>query len=222
MTTRGSAEIAQGGHGGDRAHRDIRRTARPSSKEFNERVAGRVVERERELAKFVDTPPGFGFRGGGSAWMDHLLPARANTGTFRKSLTLEAAARASSRKLLASKKNFWRERLAKWQRDGRDAVRVAARGRARAGAARGGRARGASRQAEADRLAKQYGVADAQEALRRYRADYDAEIARIEAAAKGSPTTFVEVAADDARRRAAVQAPRSRTACRWSPRRSTT
>ncbi len=39
---------------------------------FDHRVQSRVVDLRRRFAKFLDTPPGFGFRGTSSTWMDHL------------------------------------------------------------------------------------------------------------------------------------------------------
>ncbi|MBC8022327.1 MAG: hypothetical protein H7Y14_04370, partial [Burkholderiales bacterium] len=82
-------------------------------REFNERVASRVVERERELAKFVGTPPGFGARGGGSEWMDHLLLLE-KTAEARKSLTLKPQI-AFVRTALTASGNVWRDYLAKWK-----------------------------------------------------------------------------------------------------------
>src|SRR5258706_2544698 len=44
----------------------------PELREFNERIANRIIERRRDLVKFTSTPPGFGFRRGNCRWMDHL------------------------------------------------------------------------------------------------------------------------------------------------------
>lgn len=161
----------------------------PELEEFNTRIANRLKEFERDLAKFVNSPPGFGFRGSGSNWMDMLLGLE-RTPAFKKSLTLNPQV-AFVRDLLESDKNFWRDYLAKWNVSRVVPYAVAARPSPslieREEAERVARAN-----AEAARLMKEYNVADAQEAIRRYRAAYDAESARIEEDAKDiKPPAFV-------------------------------
>ena len=85
-------------------------------KEFNGRALSRVSELERQLANFVNTPPAFGARNTGSAWMDHLLLLE-KTPEFRRSVTLKPQL-TDIRKELTSGKNIWRDRLAKWQLTG--------------------------------------------------------------------------------------------------------
>ena len=58
---------------------------------------------------------------------------------------------------------------------------------------------------ETERLKRRYGTTDAQQALARHAADADAELARIDKATAGAADALREVAADDARRRAAVR-----------------
>jgi len=60
----------------------------PELAEFNKRIEGRVIEQQRDLSKFVNSPPGFGFRNTGSAWMGHLHELERIEG-FRKSLTMK-------------------------------------------------------------------------------------------------------------------------------------
>jgi len=153
----------------------------PDLEEFNKRVSGRVVEMHRDLSKFVNSPPLFGFRNTGSAWMDQLLTLE-KTGTFKKSLTLKPQL-AHVDALIATKKNFWRDALAKWQITGVEPYAVAAKPSPEM-IARNDSERAARANAEALRLANQYGVTDPQEAIKRYRTDYDAETARIDTAAK--------------------------------------
>ena len=57
-------------------------------RDFRERVRSRVLSRRRDLSKFVNSPPGFGFRGNGSDWMTHLYKLNREAG-FRKSLTMK-------------------------------------------------------------------------------------------------------------------------------------
>src|SRR5688572_8955265 len=86
----------------------------PELKEFNDRIASRVTEGERQLVKFLGTPPAFGARtGAGSQWMDHLLRLEKSPGA-RKSLVMKSEF-ARVRELLASGRNFWRELLVEWK-----------------------------------------------------------------------------------------------------------
>lgn len=153
----------------------------PELKEFNERITNRLIELERDLAKFVNSPPGFGARGGNSNWMDHLLLLERDPAT-RKSVTLKPQL-AYVRGLIASNKNFWRDSLAKWNITNTTPYVVASRPSPsliqREEAERTARAN-----AEAGRLMQKYEAGDAQEAIRRYRSDYDAESVRIEETAK--------------------------------------
>ncbi len=162
----------------------------PELEEFNKRVAGRVVEMHRDLSKFVNSPPLFGFRNTGSAWMDHLLMLE-KTSAFRKSLTMKPQL-AHVNELLASKKNFWRDGLAKWQITSVEPYAVAAKPSPEL-IARNDSERAARAAAEAQRLSQLYNVADAQEAIKHYRSDYDAETLRIDTAAKAvTPPKFVD------------------------------
>jgi len=159
-------------------------------KEFNGRVLSRVSERERDLANFVNTPPSWGARRTGSAWMDQLLLLEREP-DFRKSVTLAPEIKAI-RKLLSSDKNMWREQLAKWHLTGVTPYAAAARP-SPALLHREEQERVARADAEAERLAKSYGIEDVQEALKRARTDQDAAAAKIEEEAKKIPTpSFVK------------------------------
>jgi Zn-dependent M16 (insulinase) family peptidase len=159
-------------------------------KEFNTRIESRLAELERDLAKFVNSPPGFGFRGGNSAWMDQFLLLE-RTGGGKKSVTLKPQL-ALVRDLVKSGKNFWREYLAKWNITNTVPYAVAARPSPSL-IQREDTERVARANAEAARLMQVYGVSDAQEAIKRYRAEYDAESARIEETAKDiKPPEFVK------------------------------
>jgi Zn-dependent M16 (insulinase) family peptidase len=162
----------------------------PELKEFNDRIASRLVQTRRALANFVNTPPGFGQRNVGSAWMNQLLALEKTSG-FRKSVTLKPQV-AFVQKLLDSDKNFWRDYLAKWKVTGTTPYATATRP-SPALAQREDSERVARATAEASRLAQVYGATDVQEAIKRYRAEYDAESARIEEEAKKvTPPSFVK------------------------------
>jgi hypothetical protein len=161
----------------------------PELKEFNDRVASRVVESERQAAKFTGTPPGFGFRGGNSQWVDLLLQLERSPGE-RKSLVLKPEF-AKVRELLASNRNFWREYLAKWKVTDVTPYIAGARP-SPALIAREEADRKARLDEETERLKKKYNVADAQDALKRYAAEADAEFAAIEKATRVPPSPFVK------------------------------
>ena len=159
-------------------------------KEFNTRALSRVVETERQLANFVNTPPSWGARGTGSGWMDQLLLLE-RTPDFKKSVTLKPQI-ATIRKLLASNKNIWRDALAKWQITGVTPYGAAAKP-SPALLQREDAERVARADAEAQRIAKQYSEADVQAALRRYQKEKDAEGVLIEDEAKKiAPPSFVK------------------------------
>ena len=157
---------------------------------FNARLASRIVQTRRQLSKFVNTPPTFGFRGGSSDWLTQLHELNQTKG-FRKSLTFKPQI-AAVEKTLAADGNVWTGYLARWKLLAAEPWVLAARPRPdlipQAQAEREERA-----QAELRRLQQQYGVADAQEAIRRYRADYDVATAAIDrAAAAAVPPKFVD------------------------------
>ena len=158
-------------------------------KAFNERIASRVAERERQALKFLGTPPGFGARHGSSAWVELLLQLERSPGE-RKSLVLKPEF-ARLRTLLDSDRNVWREALARWKISGVVPYVVGARPSA-ALIAREQAGREARLAEETERLKRHYGTADAQQALARHAADADAELARIDQATRVPPTPFVK------------------------------
>lgn len=159
-------------------------------KEFNDRVSSRIIEAERQLANFVNTPPSWGARGTGSAWMDQLLLLE-RTADFKKSVTLKPQT-AAIRKQLASGKNIWRDYLAKWQLT-TVVPYAAAANPSPALLQREEQERVARAEAEAQRLANKYATADVQAALKRYQKEIDEIGAQIEDEAKKlTPPSFVK------------------------------
>jgi hypothetical protein len=80
--------------------------------EFNGQARSQIMERWKDLRKFLNSPPGFGFRGSGAEWFYHLkhlqkMPA------LRKRLTLDDELEFAE-KLLDSNANFWREYIETW------------------------------------------------------------------------------------------------------------
>ena len=147
---------------------------------FDARVQSRVVEQRRQLAKFLDTPPGFGFRNTGSGWLQHLHELAKVPG-FGKSLTLRPQL-AAIEQILGKPQNPWRERIHTWGLDVQPfgvASRPSPAVRTQLDGERDQRIA-----AELARLQKQYGTADAASTLARYQQDYDAATQRLEASAK--------------------------------------
>ncbi|HWS53580.1 MAG TPA: hypothetical protein VN228_05615 [Pyrinomonadaceae bacterium] len=162
----------------------------PELAEFNARLRNRVIQNRRALAKFVNSPPGFGFRNSDSGWMTHLQDLNRTPG-FRKSVTLKPEL-AAVEKLLGSKENPWRALVAKWKLADAAPYAVAAVPSPRLIQQEEQAARERA-QAEAARLRAKYNAADEAEALRRFKAEYDATTAELERLAKQSVTMrFVE------------------------------
>ncbi|HEV3333354.1 MAG TPA: hypothetical protein VG096_20350 [Bryobacteraceae bacterium] len=146
---------------------------------FNARLQGRILERRRELAKFVDSPPGFGFRRASSDWVTHLYRLNREPG-FRKSLT-EKAELDEIEKLVAGDRNLWRDYLAQWKLTGVTPWIEAAKPDP-ALVTQEEQERTARVSAEVARLEEKYGVTSEQEALRPYQAEYDAATKVIDTA----------------------------------------
>jgi hypothetical protein len=79
---------------------------------FNERARNRVLERRRDLRNFLNSPPGFGFRGSSGRWLEHLKHLQ-NEKEFIRRLTLDNELNYAE-ELLLSGKNFWRDFAKKW------------------------------------------------------------------------------------------------------------
>lgn len=145
--------------------------------EFNERARSQVIERRRDLQKFLNTPPGFGFRGSGAEWFFHLKHMQDMPG-LRKRLTLDDETDFANN-LLATKTNFWREFIDKWGLVKRVPYALASRPDPQLLATTETEREGRIDAFITD-LMNRYGVADKDEAMRRYRAEYDSNTAVID------------------------------------------
>jgi hypothetical protein len=164
---------------------------------FNDRVRGQLLQTRRTLEHFVDSPPQFGYRSGSQPWNEHLLSVNEST-QFRRSVTLKEHVQALAKEL-DSKKNIWRDRIAQWKLLESKPYIVAARP-SPAMVARLESERQKRNQAEAARLVAKYGVNDEQEAIRRYKAEYDAKSNEIEALRNAATAKFIDnppITADD-------------------------
>lgn len=162
----------------------------PELAQFEERLKSRIAEQRRSLSKLVNSPPGFGFRGGDTAWLDRLYDLNKEPG-FRKTLTSKEDL-AAIEKLISGPTNIWRDLLHQWKILGTepyieaakpdpDLVKQAAEERTQRLAA------------ETARLRQNYGASSDEKALEDYRTDYDRASKIIDDAAKSvTPAKFVE------------------------------
>lgn len=162
----------------------------PELEQFHQRLKGRILEQRRALSKFVNSPPGFGLRNTFGAWVQHVYELNKEPG-FRKSLT-EKPELAEIEKLIAGGKNIWRGYMAQWKITNVTPAVEAARPDPKL-TEQEAREREERAAAEVARLKEKYGAATDQQAMERYRADYDAATAVIETAAKAvSPSRFID------------------------------
>ncbi len=156
----------------------------PELTEFNERIKNRVTETRRGLSKFVNSPPGFGFRNTGSGWMDQLDRINETPG-FKKSVTMKDQI-AFVDTQLASKTNVWRDYIAKWQLTKTQPFALATKANPQL-LKQEETERQQRSAAEVARLKSKYGTTDDQETIKRYQVDYDKASAEIDDEAKKDP-----------------------------------
>jgi Zn-dependent M16 (insulinase) family peptidase len=150
---------------------------------LNERVRSRLVQERRALAKNLNTPPGFGFRGTGSDWMRLLLDLEHEPG-FERSLVL-APELAGIETVLSEAGNPWSSRVASWGLLTEPYVvisRPSPRERERLDRERAERIA-----AETARVTREYGAASLADGLRRFAQDYDAATKKLEESARSAP-----------------------------------
>ncbi|HEY0321565.1 MAG TPA: insulinase family protein [Pyrinomonadaceae bacterium] len=161
----------------------------PELAEFNARLQSRIIETQRALSKFVNSPPGFGFRNTGSEWMMHLYQL-SQTNDFRKSVTMKPELEFVQ-KLLAGNTNFWKQYIAQWKLTESAPYGFGAKANPEL-IRKEEREREQRISQETARLKALYKAADDQEAVRRYKADYDAATAELEKLSKQETARFVD------------------------------
>lgn len=162
----------------------------PELKEFNDRFRNALIDNRRGLSKFISTPPGFGFRSGGNGntWLWHTRYLNKEEG-FRKSVTLKPQF-AQVEQLLASGNNFWSDYLTKWGLTSNAPYVVVARPEPKL-IAHEEKEKETRTAAELENLKKKFQTADAQEAIKRYKAAYDANTAELEKLEKSATASFI-------------------------------
>jgi Zn-dependent M16 (insulinase) family peptidase len=151
----------------------------PELAEFNTLVRGRLVDQKRQLAKLVNTPPGFGSRGGSSGWMQQLYRLNRDSG-FERSVTQKPDTDAIDVLLGDESKNIWRDLLPKWHLT--DATPYGIVAHPSAALLKKQQQEALDRAAaEAKRLQALYKVSGEQAAIARYQKDYDTASDRLDA-----------------------------------------
>jgi Zn-dependent M16 (insulinase) family peptidase len=154
----------------------------PELAEFNALVRGRLVDQKRQLAKLVNSPPGFGARSGNSAWMEQLYHLNREPG-FKRSVTQKPDTDAIDTLLGDGSKNIWRDLLPRWHLTDTTPYGIVAHPSATLLKKQQQEALDRDA-AETKRLASLYKIpaeGDAQQAaIRRYQRDYDAASAHLD------------------------------------------
>jgi len=155
----------------------------PELAAIKKRIEARATDLKRQLAKFLDSPPGFGTRGTGSAWMNHV-DLLAKLGGSTKSLTLRPELAAID-KILAGGGNPWRSRLTTWGllvQPFVAAAKPSTKLRKDVDSARDARIA-----AELARLGTQYKTKDKAATLAAYQVDYDKQTKLLDDASAATP-----------------------------------
>jgi Zn-dependent M16 (insulinase) family peptidase len=145
--------------------------------EFNERAKNKVIQRRRNLRKFLNTPPGFGYRGTGARWYYHLKHLQKIDG-FEKNLALVEELE-NAEKTLSQGKNIWDDFIDKWGLLKTRPYGVGSRPNSEISK---------TQEKELEKrlddftasLVSKYGIENEEEIKRRYKQEYDAKTAIIE------------------------------------------
>lgn len=153
------------------------RAGDPELEALKTRVLAELASRRRNGRSLLDHPPGFGERGTGSFWADHLRRLRG-TGQFRLRLDDEPVLAAIEQDLQA-RGNPFAPLLRTLQLAEREPHLVGTRSDP-ALLEEKDRSRAARLEAFADSLGRAYGLADRRQVLKRFAAEYDSVSAVIE------------------------------------------
>jgi Zn-dependent M16 (insulinase) family peptidase len=159
--------------------------------EFNERVKSRLIQERKQIDHYLNSPPMFGFRSGPSwGWLQLLEDLEEEEG-FRKSLVMKNRF-AYAESLLSLDDNFWKEYINHW--------RILTIKPYAVGAAPNPELLAREAEAKKARIAgyiedfkKKYGVDDPQEAIAKYKEEFDEKTTELEAiASKDVLPTFID------------------------------
>ena len=161
---------------------------KPGSEElkaFDNRALASLSQRKRRYAQILDTPPQFGFRGGPAGfWISHL-EGLESLDKFKKSITLADVFDAVESKISADA-NSWSGPIDKWRLTKIELCVVAAKPDptmiGKIAADKESRLSG-----YVEGFKKRFAVTDDQQALRLYKAEFDAATAALEKRAAAQP-----------------------------------
>ena len=161
----------------------------PELLEFNKRFENSLASMVRNYAKFVNSPPKFGFRNTGDSWYSQLKLLN-NSSDFRKSINLKPQIEAL-KKRLASGTNIWKADLANWGLNTSLPYGVVSKASTEL-QKQEEKERGERAVAEVSRLKAIYHLNDDQEAIKRYKSDYDAKTVALEKLEQSQHTKFID------------------------------
>jgi Zn-dependent M16 (insulinase) family peptidase len=156
---------------------------------LNKRFENNLISSERSYAKFVNTPPKFGFRNTGGEWYDQLKELNKTSG-FQKSVTLKPEF-DEVRKLISSGKNIWKINLEKWNLTTATPYVVISKADPTL-IAKSDAERKARTEKETDRLKSIYHLNDDQAAIRRYKEVYDSNTVVLEKSEQAFKVNFID------------------------------
>lgn len=149
-------------------------------REFNRRVRSLIIEQRRELKMFLGTPPRFGFRGADWGWLERVQRLHDGGGTRRR-LTLDSEYDFAEEQLSLSG-NIWTELVSEWHFLDTKPYAVAAVADPEL-AAQNESARDERIATFVETLKLKYDVSTDDEAIQKYKEEYDANTAIIDEAA---------------------------------------
>jgi Zn-dependent M16 (insulinase) family peptidase len=161
----------------------------PELLEFNKRFENSLASLVRNYAKFINSPPKFGFRNTGDSWYSQLKLLN-NTTDFKKSINLKPQIAAIKRRL-ASGTNIWKADIASWGLNTTLPYGVVSKASTDLQKLEE-KERGERSSAEVSRLKTLYHLNDDQEAIKRYKADYDANTEALEKLEQNQHIKFID------------------------------
>lgn len=153
-------------------------------REFHSRIEAYLLRVRRSADKLINSPPGFGGRGSQSIWPQLLRDLNDEPGFVKNLLQPELYDWLGEQ--LASGENLWRSRLAAWGLLEQAPYIVAARPSEQL-LEQAEEALQSRLAAETRQLRIRYGLADDQQALQRFAAEYDAATQALAAAEEATP-----------------------------------
>ncbi len=161
----------------------------PELLSFNKRYANALISIDRSFAKFVNSPPKFGFRSTFDSWYSQLQELYKIQG-FKKSVTLKPQF-DTVRALLASGTNIWKKYLPQWHLT--TAVPYVAISKAEPSLIATAETEKKQRAAaEVAKLRALYNLTDDQQAILQYKALYDSNTVMLDKAEQANSVKFIE------------------------------